>query len=173
VVRNAQHSALKELPKYQQMIELDIVSEYKVDYFEEKLIEQIKIWQKGDIHPSYAYGLYRYLINICSSVNENFQELDLENIINIISINTANNLLFGDFTIQNVIDSSDFVCNKLDRPRERKFMKRYVKRVKQKFLGHDKYGQLVFLADSDFSIQMTQQKYPTVELFFTSDYQKR
>jgi len=47
------------------------------------------------------------------------------------------------------------------------------KRVKQKFLGHDKYGQLVFLADSDFSIQMTQQKYPTVELFFTSDYQKR
>jgi peptide chain release factor 3 len=47
------------------------------------------------------------------------------------------------------------------------------KRVKQKFLGHDKYGQLVFLADSDFSIQMTQQKYPTVELFFTSDYQKK
>lgn len=47
------------------------------------------------------------------------------------------------------------------------------KRVKQKFLGHDKYGQLVFLADSDFSIQMTQQKYPTVELYFTSDYQKR
>jgi len=47
------------------------------------------------------------------------------------------------------------------------------KRVKQKFLGHDKYGQLVFLADSDFSIQMTQQKYPTVELFFTSDFQKR
>ena len=47
------------------------------------------------------------------------------------------------------------------------------KRVKQKFLGHDKYGQLVFLADSEFSIQMTQQKYPSVELFFTSDYQKR
>jgi len=47
------------------------------------------------------------------------------------------------------------------------------KRVKQKFLGHDKYGQLVFLADSDFSIQMTQQKYPSVELFFTSDYRKK
>ena len=47
------------------------------------------------------------------------------------------------------------------------------KRVKQKYLGHDKYGQLAFLADSDFSIQMTQQKYPSVELFFTSDYQKR
>ncbi|MBF04505.1 MAG: peptide chain release factor 3 [Flavobacterium sp.] len=44
------------------------------------------------------------------------------------------------------------------------------RRVKQKFLGHDKYGQLVFLADSEFSIQMTKQKYPTVELFFTSDF---
>ncbi|WP_445457300.1 peptide chain release factor 3 [Flavobacterium sp. HNIBRBA15423] len=44
------------------------------------------------------------------------------------------------------------------------------RRVKQKFLGHDKYGQLVFLADSEFSIQMTQQKYPSVELFFTSDF---
>ena len=44
------------------------------------------------------------------------------------------------------------------------------RRVKQKFLGHDKYGQLVFLADSEFSIQMTKQKYPSVELFFTSDY---
>lgn len=44
------------------------------------------------------------------------------------------------------------------------------RRVKQKFLGHDKYGQLVFLADSEFSIQMTRQKYPSVELFFTSDY---
>jgi len=47
------------------------------------------------------------------------------------------------------------------------------RRVKQKFLGHDKYGQLVFLADSDFSIQMTEQKYPSVALFFTSDYQKK
>jgi peptide chain release factor 3 len=47
------------------------------------------------------------------------------------------------------------------------------KRVKQKFMGTDKYGQLVFLADSDFSIQMTQQKYPSVELFFTSDYRKK
>ena len=44
------------------------------------------------------------------------------------------------------------------------------RRVKQKFLGHDKYGQLVFLADSEFSIQMTKQKYPSVELFFTSDF---
>jgi peptide chain release factor 3 len=43
------------------------------------------------------------------------------------------------------------------------------KRVKQKFLAKDKRGQLVFLADSQFSLQMTQQKYPTVELKFTSE----
>lgn len=43
------------------------------------------------------------------------------------------------------------------------------KRIKQKFLAQDKYGQLVFLADSDFTIQMTQSKYPTVKLFFTSE----
>lgn len=42
-------------------------------------------------------------------------------------------------------------------------------RVKQKFLATDKSGQLVFLADSDFSIQMTQQKYPSVKLHFTSE----
>ncbi len=44
-------------------------------------------------------------------------------------------------------------------------------RVKQKFLAKDKRGQLVFLADSQFSIQMTQQKYPTVILHFTSEFQ--
>lgn len=43
-------------------------------------------------------------------------------------------------------------------------------RVKQKFMAKDKYGQLVFLADSEFSIQMTQSKYPSVKLFFTSEY---
>jgi peptide chain release factor 3 len=43
------------------------------------------------------------------------------------------------------------------------------KRIKQKFLAKDKQGQLVFLADSQFSLQMTQQKYPTVELKFTSE----
>ncbi|SHH01018.1 peptide chain release factor 3 [Flagellimonas flava] len=43
------------------------------------------------------------------------------------------------------------------------------KRVKQKFLAKDKRGQLVFLADSAFSLQMTQQKYPTVRLRFTSE----
>ena len=44
------------------------------------------------------------------------------------------------------------------------------KRVKQKFMAHDKYGQLVFLADSDFTIQMTQSKFPSVKLFFTSEF---
>ena len=44
------------------------------------------------------------------------------------------------------------------------------KRVKQKFLAKDKQGQLVFLADSQFSLQMTQQKYPSVKLHFTSEF---
>ncbi len=43
-------------------------------------------------------------------------------------------------------------------------------RVKQKFLATDKRGQLVFLADSKFSLQMTQQKYPSVKLYFTSEF---
>lgn len=42
-------------------------------------------------------------------------------------------------------------------------------RVKSKFLAKDKRGQLVFLADSAFSLQMTQQKYPSVKLRFTSE----
>jgi peptide chain release factor 3 len=41
--------------------------------------------------------------------------------------------------------------------------------VKQKFLAEDKQGQLVFLADSAFSLQMTQQKYPKVIFHFTSE----
>ncbi|WP_431163367.1 peptide chain release factor 3 [Flagellimonas beolgyonensis] len=45
------------------------------------------------------------------------------------------------------------------------------KRVKQKFLATDKRGQLVFLADSQFSLQMTQQKYPTVKLHYTSEFE--
>jgi len=45
------------------------------------------------------------------------------------------------------------------------------KRVKQRFLAKDKQGQLVFLADSAFTIQMTQSKYPTVKLHFTSEFQ--
>ncbi|MGB5437356.1 MAG: peptide chain release factor 3 [Maribacter sp.] len=44
-------------------------------------------------------------------------------------------------------------------------------RVKQKFLAKDKRGQMVFLADSPFSLQMTQQKYPSVKLHFTSEFE--
>ncbi|WP_430399146.1 peptide chain release factor 3 [Flavobacterium sp.] len=57
---------------------------------------------------------------------------------------------------------------KPEDPKNEEF--REFKRIKQKFLGIDKYGQLVFLADSEFSIQMTKQKYPSVKLFFTSDF---
>lgn len=44
------------------------------------------------------------------------------------------------------------------------------KRVKQRYLAKDKRGQLVFLADSEFTIQMTQNKYPTVKFHFTSEF---
>ena len=44
------------------------------------------------------------------------------------------------------------------------------KRVKQRYLAKDKKDQLVFLADSAFTVQMTQQKYPTVKLHFVSEY---
>lgn len=43
-------------------------------------------------------------------------------------------------------------------------------RIKQKYLARDKQNQLVFLADSGFSIQMSQQKYPSVKLHFTSEF---
>jgi peptide chain release factor 3 len=44
------------------------------------------------------------------------------------------------------------------------------KRVKQRYLAKDKQGQLVFLADSAFTIQMTQSKYPSLKLHFTSEF---
>ncbi|MGB8705665.1 MAG: peptide chain release factor 3, partial [Gillisia sp.] len=44
------------------------------------------------------------------------------------------------------------------------------KRVKSKFLAKDKRGQLVFLADSQFSLQMTQQKYPSIKFHYTSEF---
>lgn len=44
------------------------------------------------------------------------------------------------------------------------------KRVKQRYLANDKQGKLVFLADSAFSIQMTQDKYPSVKLHVTSEF---
>ena len=43
-------------------------------------------------------------------------------------------------------------------------------RVKQRFLAKDKQNQLVFLADSPFSLQMTQQKYPSIKFHFTSEF---
>jgi len=46
------------------------------------------------------------------------------------------------------------------------------KRVKQRYLAKDKQDQLVFLADSAFTVQMTQSKYPTVKLHFTSEFKK-
>ena len=42
--------------------------------------------------------------------------------------------------------------------------------VKQRYLAKDKQNQLVFLADSQFSLQMTQQKYPTIKFHFTSEF---
>ena len=44
------------------------------------------------------------------------------------------------------------------------------KRVKQRFLAKDKQQQLVFLADSAFSLQMTQQKYHSVKFHFSSEF---
>ncbi|MGM5470706.1 peptide chain release factor 3 [Flavobacteriaceae bacterium LMO-SS05] len=43
-------------------------------------------------------------------------------------------------------------------------------RVKQRFLAKDKHQHLVFLADSSFSLQMTQQKYPSITFHFTSEF---
>jgi peptide chain release factor 3 len=45
-----------------------------------------------------------------------------------------------------------------DDPKNEEFKE--FKRVKQRFLAKDKQGQLVFLADSAFTMQMTQDKYP-------------
>jgi peptide chain release factor 3 len=45
------------------------------------------------------------------------------------------------------------------------------KRIKQRYLAKDKDGKLVFLADSAFTIEMTQNKYPSVKLHFTSEYE--
>lgn len=43
-------------------------------------------------------------------------------------------------------------------------------RIKQRYLAKDKQGQLVLLADSAFTITMTQQKYPDIKLHFTSEF---
>ncbi len=44
------------------------------------------------------------------------------------------------------------------------------KRIKSKFLAVDKHGQLVFLADSYFSLQMTEQKFPNITFHSTSEF---
>lgn len=46
------------------------------------------------------------------------------------------------------------------------------KRVKAKFLAKDKRNQLVFFADSAFTLQMTQSKYPHIKLHFVSEFEK-
>ena len=43
-------------------------------------------------------------------------------------------------------------------------------RIKHKFMAKDKKNQLVFLADSAFSLQMTIEKYHSVKLHFTSEW---
>ncbi len=45
------------------------------------------------------------------------------------------------------------------------------RRTKQRYLAKDKQGQLVFLADSPFAIQMTQSKYPAIKLHFTNEFE--
>lgn len=44
-------------------------------------------------------------------------------------------------------------------------------RVKQRYLAKDKQDQLVFLADSMFTLQMTQQKYPSITFHMTSEFE--
>ncbi|MBS3739619.1 MAG: peptide chain release factor 3 [Psychroflexus sp.] len=44
------------------------------------------------------------------------------------------------------------------------------KRVKAKYLARDKQNQLVFLADSAFSLQMAQGKYKCIKFHFTSEF---
>jgi peptide chain release factor 3 len=44
------------------------------------------------------------------------------------------------------------------------------KRIKSKFLAKDKYNQLVFLADSAFTIQNTLEKYPSIKLHYLSEF---
>lgn len=55
-----------------------------------------------------------------------------------------------------------------DDPKNEEFAE--FKRVKQRYLALDKQGQLVFLADSAFTMQLTQEKYPSVKLKFTSEF---
>ena len=44
------------------------------------------------------------------------------------------------------------------------------KRIKQRYLAKDKNGNLVFLADSVFSLNMTIEKYPTIQFHNSSEF---
>ena len=55
-----------------------------------------------------------------------------------------------------------------DNPNSEEF--KDFKRVKQKFLARDKSNQMVFLADSVFSLQMAEQKYPSIRFHLTSEF---
>lgn len=44
------------------------------------------------------------------------------------------------------------------------------KRLKQRYLAEDKFGQLVFLADSAFSLQMTREKFPDITFHLKSEF---
>ena len=44
------------------------------------------------------------------------------------------------------------------------------KKLKNKFLAKDKSGQLVFLADSSFTLEMTKQKYPSLKFHYKSEF---
>jgi peptide chain release factor 3 len=44
------------------------------------------------------------------------------------------------------------------------------KTLKQRYLAHDKFGQLVFLADSAFSLQMAKDKFPNIAFHLKSEF---
>lgn len=43
-------------------------------------------------------------------------------------------------------------------------------KLKQRYLAEDKFGRLVFLADSQFSLQMTQEKFPDITFHLKSEW---
>ena len=42
--------------------------------------------------------------------------------------------------------------------------------LKQRYLAEDKYGRLVFLADSQFSLQMAQDKFDKITFHMKSEF---
>ncbi len=43
-------------------------------------------------------------------------------------------------------------------------------RIKQRYLADDKFGRLVFMADSSFSLQMTKEKFPDIKFHLKSEF---